>query len=221
MHRIAIACLLLLLHWEEEENDERSWNHHALTLEGRRRKDRRYPRASLNYYRDSSFKYLFDTGNEQALLNATGVDHPEFDKLLALFKPIFDSHILDETTGLIRKKKPSVAPGYFGCPRSIDAAGCLGLILLWFRTTGAVNRSLPLIFGLTQTPMDRWLKFGRRCLFVALQHYKPTLPSAVDVEAYKGAISVKYRHVHDVAFAVDSNSYTTNTMPRLLPTLPS
>jgi hypothetical protein len=157
----------------------------------------------LKYFHESSFKHLFDTGNEQALLNATGVDHEEFNKLLALFKPIFDSHMLDETTGFIRKKKKSVAAGYRGRPRSIDAAGCLGLILLWYRTTGAVNRSLPLIFGLTQTPTDRWLKFGRRCLFVALQQYKPTLPLAEDVEAYKEAISAKYPHAQDVAFAVD------------------
>jgi hypothetical protein len=52
-----------------------------------------------------SFKHLFDTGNEQALLNATGADDEEFKRLLAVFKPIFDGHLLDERTGLIEKKK--------------------------------------------------------------------------------------------------------------------
>jgi hypothetical protein len=51
---------------------------------------------------DSPFKHLFDTGDEQALLNAT---HEELNRLLAVFKPIFDDHLLDERTGLIEKKK--------------------------------------------------------------------------------------------------------------------
>jgi hypothetical protein len=34
-----------------------------------------------------------------------------------------------------------------GQPRSIDAIGCLGLILMWYRTKGAVTRSLALTFG--------------------------------------------------------------------------
>jgi hypothetical protein len=90
-----------------------------------------------------------------------------------------------------------------GRRRTIDAAGCLGLILIWYRTTGPINRSLPLIFGLTQTPLERWLKFGKRCLFVALKDYKPKLPSADDIAAYKDAIAAKYPHAEDVAFAVD------------------
>jgi hypothetical protein len=54
---------------------------------------------------DSIFKHLFDTGNEKAFLNATGADHEEFNRLLAVFRPIFDDHLLDERTGLIEKKK--------------------------------------------------------------------------------------------------------------------
>jgi hypothetical protein len=203
MNFIVLTAFLLLAEDEDDDDgDGRSWHHRALALEGRRRRDRRYPRASLKYYLDSPFKHLFDTGNEQALLNATGVDREEFNRLLTVFKPIFDGHLLDERTGLIEKKKKSYS-GYKGRPRSIDAAGCLGMIQLWFRTTGPVDRSFPLIFGLTQTPVDRWLKFGRRCLFVALQQFQPTLPSAEKIEAYKHAIASKYQYAPDVAFAVD------------------
>jgi hypothetical protein len=202
----AIGLLLLLKKQQDEEDDnDQTWNQRSLSAEGRRRRDRRYPRVALKRFVESPFKHLFDSGNEQALLNATGVDHVEFNRLLGLFKPIFDSHILDEKTGFIRRKvtSTSTTSGYRGRPRSIDAVGCLGLILMWYRTTGAVNRSLPLIFGLTQTPMDRWLRFGKRCLFVALDNFKPKLPSADDVQAYKQALSVKYPHAEDVAFAID------------------
>jgi DDE superfamily endonuclease len=56
------------------------------------------------------------------------------------------------------------------------------------------SRVLPLIFGLTSTPMERWLAFGKRCLFQALSDYKPT---------FSNALCVKYRHAADVAFACD------------------
>jgi hypothetical protein len=106
MNLMVLAAFLLFAEDEDDDDgDGRSWHHRALTLEGRRRLDRRYPWASLKCYLDSSFKHLFDTGNEQALLNATGVDHEEFNRLLAVFKPIFDGHLLDERTWLIEKKK--------------------------------------------------------------------------------------------------------------------
>jgi DDE superfamily endonuclease len=76
-------------------------------------------------------------------------------------------------------------------------------VLMWFCTTGSNSRTLPLIFGLTNTPMERWLSFGKSCLFSVLSEYKPTFPNAIKVEAYKVALSVKYRHAVDVAFACD------------------
>ena len=82
-----------------------AWKQANLNSEGRQRRDRRYPRVSLRRYDESPFKHLFDSGSEQALLNATGVDHLEFGRLLEKFQPLFDSHTLDENTGRIVKKK--------------------------------------------------------------------------------------------------------------------
>jgi hypothetical protein len=47
-----------------------------------------------------------------------------------------------------------------GRPRHLDAAaGCLGIVLMWCCTRGAVSRSLCMMFGLTLlTPMQRWLE---------------------------------------------------------------
>ena len=150
-------------------------------------------------YSESPFKYLYDSKNDQALLNATGVDHREFSRLLSVFGPTFERYTYDEVAGLVRKKQ-SIKKGR---PRSLPAEGCLGLVLMWFRTTGTRSRTLPLIFGLTYTPMERWLAFGKKCLFTSLSEYKPTYPSVQKVEAYKAALSVKYRHTADVAFACD------------------
>eukprot|EP00536_Pseudo-nitzschia_multiseries_P000754 jgi/Psemu1/1694/gm1.1694_g len=54
----------------------------------------------LRRHCQSSFIYLFNSGNEQALLNCCGVDHKVFRDLLHLFQPVFDIYMID--------KKPSV-----------------------------------------------------------------------------------------------------------------
>ena len=54
--------------------------------EERQRRDRRYPRSALRVYKYSSFQYLYSSGNNQALLNATGHDHRTFALLLDKFK---------------------------------------------------------------------------------------------------------------------------------------
>ena len=91
---------------------------------------------------------------DQALINATGLDHETFGELLDLFKPVFWSHKPNMRTGMIEVKISKA-----GRPRDIDAVGGLGLVLMWHRTTGAVSRNLSLIFGLTSTQLSTWLKF--------------------------------------------------------------
>ena len=68
----------------------------------------------------------------------------------------------------IRKKVcyPDGKP--FGRKRDMSPVGCLGLVLMWYRTTGACSRNLALHFGQTCTPMYRWIKFGRRILLKSL-----------------------------------------------------
>ena len=62
----------------------------------------------------------------------------------------------------------------------MSAVGCLGLVLMWYRTTGACTKSLSMHFGQTSTPMYRWIKFGRRILLKSLindANAKVELPS--------------------------------------------
>ena len=75
-----------------------------ISMEGRRRRDRRIPRCALRSYAYSSFRTLYLSGNDQALLNLTGFDHSTFLKLVTKFKPVYDFYTFDTDTGLIRKK---------------------------------------------------------------------------------------------------------------------
>ena len=75
-----------------------------LSDEEKRRRDRRIPRSALREYKYSSFRYLYSSGNDQALLNATGFDHATFQILLTKFKKSYDHHMVSLSTGRICKK---------------------------------------------------------------------------------------------------------------------
>jgi hypothetical protein len=62
-----------------------------LTLEGRRRRDRRIPRESLHDYSDSAFKTLLDSNNDQSLLNGTT---SEFFQLFSLYNSLLLNSLL-------------------------------------------------------------------------------------------------------------------------------
>ena len=66
--------------------------------------DKCIPRIVLKKYKYSSFKYVYLSGDDQDLVNATGYDHSSFNNLLHKFKPIHDTYMCDLETGLIREK---------------------------------------------------------------------------------------------------------------------
>jgi hypothetical protein len=49
-----------------------------------------------------AFKRLFDSGNNQSLLNACGHDNPSFRSLLELFQPLYDLHFPNKSSGFIQ-----------------------------------------------------------------------------------------------------------------------
>ena len=126
----------------------------------RKRRDRRVPRVALRMYNQSPFKVLFDSKDNQALLNMTGLDHLTFNKLLGLYSPFYCKLTWDDKEGICRLKRKTHSR------RHLDAVGSLGLVLTWYRTRGACTRTLALAFGLTSTTLYKWLKFGRRVLLL-------------------------------------------------------
>ena len=105
----------------------------SLSTEERRIRDRRYPRCSVAPWAQLPFKFLLDSGNDQAMINATGLTIVAFYELLSVFEPYYYAYTVDEATDKIRKLKLKN-----GRKRELPAAGALGLVLLWFRTRGSV-----------------------------------------------------------------------------------
>ena len=181
------------LFFDDSSDDEEQ---PLLSLEERRRRSRKIPRIALKQYQQSAFRFMFDSGNNQALINCCAVDHKVFRELLDLFKPVFDSHTIDHKTGLIKKLKRT-ANGKIstGRPRKVDAVGVLGMVLFWYRTRGSSARAMSLAFGLTSSNMYGWLQFGQRALLYALQ-YQPAAkvrpPTKDDIDEYVDAVAAKY-----------------------------
>ena len=100
-------CSYFLL-FDHSNEKKKQWQQHYLNEKGQKRRDRQYPRTALKYYSESPFKYLYESKDDQALLNACGVDHKEFSKLLSQFEPFYRMYILDENNGIIRKKNTEI-----------------------------------------------------------------------------------------------------------------
>ena len=139
-----------------------------LTVEERRLRDRRAPRPAMRKCHASPFKFLFDSGNEQALMTCCACAHLVFNELLLMFEPNFKKHTFDRN-GSIRKMKLTRHGKPKGGRRELDAVGCLGLASHWHRTKGSCARSLSVAFGQTSSPLCYWLKFGRRILLHSVQ----------------------------------------------------
>ena len=139
-----------------------------LSEEDRRRRDRRIPRSALRMWNFSSFRYLYLSGNNQALINATGHDHASFNKLLKLFEKTYLYWTWDRKRLIICRKVLDINGYPCGRHRDLSPIGCLGLVLMWYRTRGSCARSLSLMFGQTSTVLYTWLNFGRRVLLHVL-----------------------------------------------------
>ena len=177
-----------------------------LSDEEKRRRDRRYPRKAVRVYKYSSFKYLYTSGNNQALLNATGFEHRSFEMLLTKFKKTYDNHMISLSTGRICKKQIDNDGLPRGKPRGLNAVGALGLVLMWYRTRGSCARALSLLFGQTSTPMYKWLKFSRKVLLHVLSRdlNAKVIPPTVDkIRFYQNIIGSKYPLCSDVYAAAD------------------
>jgi hypothetical protein len=118
-----------------------------------------------------------------------GFDCESFNKILKKIGPMFSSHTPFDESGFIVPFK------YVrGQKRNVKPEDCLGLVLEWSRTRGALN-VLQLIFGLTYTDLSVYLRFGIR-LPIEIFHDDPLarvcLPSPEEINKYKAAFGERH-----------------------------
>ena len=185
-------------------NRKRRERYAELSYEQKIRRTRKVPRIATLPPCKSSWAYLYGSDNVQGFITVTGIDPPSFRKLLHKFSTLFHSHspyALED--GNIRP----ISPGQNrpGRPRKITADACLGMTLFWTRTT-CYYWTIAGFFGLTGSPCELWLRFGKRMLLQVLRNRddsKIKMPSEQKVAKYIGSIGQLYNGLSDVAYVGD------------------
>jgi hypothetical protein len=102
----------------------------------------------------------------------TGFNCKSFKKILEKFSPMFSGHTPFDASEMI------VEFEYIcGRKRVVQPADCLGLVLVWTRTRGALN-VLQHVFGLTYSNLSIYLRFGIR-LIIETFHNDPLARVAI------------------------------------------
>ena len=144
---------------EEKRNRYRRERYALLTEEERKRRVRKVPRAGTKEPRYSQWNYLYLSNNLEGYITVLGLDPDCFRELLRQFKPLFDRYSpYPKEDGLIRVRRTKR-----GRPRKVSAHACLGMVLFWTRTT-CYYWTIAQYFGLTGSPCELWLRFGKRVL---------------------------------------------------------
>jgi len=165
---------------------------HFLSYIELKRRDRRIPRCALVDASCSPFQRLYHSRNDQSFITFTGLDYTSFEYLLSKFRPLYYRYSPYSVNGKIVVLKNGGAQG--GRPRSLDPAGCLGLVLGYTRTRGSLF-SLQMVFGASHSVLGLFLKFSMRLLFKVLRQEdaaKVSIPSAEEIAQYQAVIRLNF-----------------------------
>ena len=208
------AGMLSLLHEEYSNNVNSTYdfgefvysrNRHiffrSLSNVYRRIRSHHIPRCALLLCNESPWNRLYLAGNESALITCTGLNYVGFHNVLEAFTPLYNALTPNRDDGLIALKKTG------GRKRLMDSAACLGLVLFWTRTRGALF-NLSLLFGIIQSTCSVYLRFGRRILchvLCRMDEAKVKMPDYDKIELYKAAVAAKHPTLgsENVVCAVD------------------
>ena len=206
-----IVLLFMIAQLQNEElihSRYRKFFHRSLSRAMRRLRDRRIPRISLHHPSESSWRQLYGSRNDQALVTLTGFDYRSFNWLLHIFEPVYNRYSPGDNNPdgyIVRIRHPN-----HGRPRLMSAADCLGLNLAWTRLRGSTT-SLQLVFGLTGSRISKWLRFGRRILVSLLTNHPDAavrIPSEARIRQCKAAIHARHPTLMDVWCTMDGLKLT-------------
>ena len=173
--------------------------HRALDANQRQIRERRIPWEALVPPSECAWRRLYESGNKQALITFTGLDHATFAMLLSLFRPYYMAF----TPHVDMKYLHRVART--GRRRLHSASDVLGLNLAYTRTRGSFI-SLQMAFGMTMTNVYRWLHFGRRVIILGLRNHhdaRIAIPWLEKIEEYKEAVAARHDLLTDVWCCLD------------------
>ena len=172
----------------------------SLNAEERRRRDRRIPRVALVEPGKSAWRRILVSGNDQSLITITGLDFSVFGALMERFEPMYSQYSVAPVDGKYVKVKDKS-----GRRRLMKGEDCLGLVLVWTRTRGSLTL-LQVIFGLSRTGVEVYLRFGKRLLIKLLSrdvNSKIGTPNRCRVESYMEAVREMHPALEGVGLSMD------------------
>jgi hypothetical protein len=173
-----------------------------LSQEQKKRRQKRIPRVALLHPHQSSWRKLYTSRNDQALITFTGLDVNAFDALLTRFAPVFDTFTPYKSSDGFYLIKNDLNKGR---KRLIDARDCLGLVLAWTRTRGS-QMVLQMLFGMTGTCVSDYIQFGIKILVQVLQELeeaKVYIPTIDYVNSMKALVRNKHPLLENVWCTMD------------------
>jgi hypothetical protein len=168
----------------------------SLSTEDHHHCSRKIPQIALILLPESPWQKLLTLQVDQAMITMTGFDCLSFQALLKKFAPLFDDYTPFNRSHIKCKANPSKG----GCPRKVHPKDCLGLVLVWMHTRGLLT-VLQLIFGMNNSNLHMYLRFGRRIIIEALKNNslsKITIPGSEDIVVYQQAVGAIYPLLLDV-----------------------
>jgi hypothetical protein len=140
-----ILCLLLIQAIKDDK-ERKNLFRELLTIAERRLRSGKIRRGALLPPSQSAFMYLYNSGQDDALVTLCGFNHASFSALLALFEPIFNENTPYSSSaggGLIKALKRRDKK--LGRPRRVTAVIVLGLVLFRHQYTSDLFASRLLI----------------------------------------------------------------------------
>ena len=208
---LGLATVLgCLLHQEAEANEDKRNERNkrrkerwaALTDVERNERIRSMPRTSLLLPIDSPWHATYRSNSDRALITLTGLNFVAFNRLLNEFSTYFYAYTPYGKDGTIRLLRTTERRGR---RRIVTNHACLGLVLMWCRTT-CPYWVLSTTFGLVGTSCSDWLRFGKRIFVHVLASRQDSivkLPDTVKVQQYMTAIETKHPALKKVAYTGD------------------
>ena len=215
--RLYIAtCLLFKAHYSRVKrrvvpSRYRHEYRNALSPEALAVRQRRIPRISLTTMKNSPWRKVFHSGNDQAMITLTGFTCEAFEYLIEKFSPVYYEFtpFVDMNGFIIRKISKA------GRPRLMKAHDCLGLYLAWSRTRGSLM-VLQLLFGMTYTAVLKYIQFARRIIIKVLKKdplAKIAIPSHEQIETYRALIERRHPALPDVWGTMDGLKIKIDAAP--------
>ena len=147
-------------------------------------------RPSIPFPGMAPWVILLNSRRQSSIISFTGLDEDSFDVLLAPFLEVYDLWTLSQRCARLHL----VPRSRRGRPRTLDARGCLCLVLAWFRSSISLNL-LCLLFGTIPTATLFHLRLGMMLLhkvLCAIPEARVTWPDASEQITFRRMIAAQY-----------------------------